>query len=73
MKQTIEDLDRDGQHIDFTLETPIQLAALLKKFFIDLPDPLLTHRLHTLFVATQSKLQAIPMYFVVTNLRSSCF
>jgi hypothetical protein len=54
MRETIEALDRDPGSADFSQENPIQLAALLKKFFIDLPDPLLTHRLHGLYVATQS-------------------
>jgi hypothetical protein len=36
----------------------VQLAALLKKFFKELPDPLLTFKLHGLFIATQSKLRA---------------
>lgn len=53
MRETIEALDRDPESADFSQENPIQLAALLKKFFIDLPDPLLTHRLHGLLIATQ--------------------
>jgi hypothetical protein len=32
----------------------VQLAALLKKFLRDLPDPLLTFKLHKLFIASQS-------------------
>lgn len=39
----------------------MQLAALLKKFFKELPDPLLTFKLHSLFIATQSKLGAFLM------------
>lgn len=36
----------------------MQLAALLKKFFKELPDPLLTFKLHSLFIATQSELNS---------------
>jgi hypothetical protein len=36
-------------------EGPVQIAALLKKFLRDLPDPLLTFKLHRLFVTSQSK------------------
>ncbi|KAJ3062037.1 hypothetical protein HDU98_002046 [Podochytrium sp. JEL0797] len=32
----------------------IQVAALLKKFFRDMPDPLLTFKLHFLFIASQN-------------------
>lgn len=53
MKEAIEALDEGGS-VDFSQENPIQLAALLKKFFVEMPDPLLTHRLHALFLATQS-------------------
>lgn len=55
-KETIETLERDGSTVDFSQENPVQLAAILKKWLIDLPDPLLTHRLHSLFLATQSML-----------------
>ncbi|KAG8821185.1 hypothetical protein FRC19_008185 [Serendipita sp. 401] len=54
VKEAIEAMERSSDAVDFTQENPIQLAALLKKFFIDLPDPLLTHRLYTLFMATQT-------------------
>ncbi|CCA67394.1 related to GTPase-activating protein of the rho/rac family (LRG1 protein) [Serendipita indica DSM 11827] len=52
MREVIETLDQGTEAVDFSQESPIQLAALLKKFFIDLPDPLLTHRLHSLFLST---------------------
>ncbi|KIM23080.1 hypothetical protein M408DRAFT_17979 [Serendipita vermifera MAFF 305830] len=54
VKEAIEALDRESGGVDFSQENAIQLAALLKKFFIDLPDPLLTHRLHNLFMSTQT-------------------
>jgi hypothetical protein len=34
-------------------DNPVQLAALLKKFLRELPDPLMTFKLHRLFVASQ--------------------
>jgi hypothetical protein len=55
VKEAIEALDRESGSVDFSQENVVQLAALLKKYFIELPDPLLTHRLHALFMATQSK------------------
>lgn len=38
---------------DLTTETPIQLAALLKKFLRELPDPLLTSKLHDFWILSQ--------------------
>ena len=35
--------------------SPHDVAALLKEFFRDLPDPLLTRDLYAAFVATRSK------------------
>jgi hypothetical protein len=34
-------------------DNPVQLAALLKKFLRELPDPLMTFKLHRLFVSSQ--------------------
>ncbi|KAN0105107.1 RhoGAP domain containing protein [Russula decolorans] len=42
-KELIVALDRDST------EHPVQIAALLKQFFRDLPDPLMTFKLHRLF------------------------
>jgi hypothetical protein len=33
----------------------VQIAALLKKFLRDMPEPLLTTKLHRLFIGSQSK------------------
>lgn len=47
-------IDSDPTHLpDFTKETPIQLAALLKKFLRELPDPLLTFKLYDLWISSQ--------------------
>ena len=40
--------------IDFHSENPVQLAALLKKFLRELPDPLLTQKLYKLWAVSQS-------------------
>ncbi|KAH9924759.1 uncharacterized protein B0H18DRAFT_1011057 [Fomitopsis serialis] len=54
LNQVIEAIDRDPSSVDFTQDNPVQLAALLKKFFRELPDPLMTFKLHKLFIASQS-------------------
>ncbi|KAF1989725.1 RhoGAP-domain-containing protein [Aulographum hederae CBS 113979] len=37
--------------VDLSRETPVQVAALLKKYLRALPDPVLTFKLHKLFIA----------------------
>jgi hypothetical protein len=54
MNQVIESLDQDPASVDLSLDNPVQLAALLKRFLRDLPDPLLTFKLHRLWIMTQS-------------------
>ncbi|KAG6886221.1 hypothetical protein C0993_010783 [Termitomyces sp. T159_Od127] len=54
LKDLTEAIDRDPSSVDLTQDNPVQLAALLKKFLRDLPDPLMTFKLHRLFVATQN-------------------
>ncbi len=46
-------IDRDPSSVELTQDNPVQLAALLKKFLRELPDPLLTFKLHRLYVASQ--------------------
>ena len=53
LRELTEAIDRDASSVDLSQDNPVQLAALLKKFFRDLPDPLMTYKLHRLFVATQ--------------------
>ncbi|KAK5677355.1 Rho-type GTPase activating protein Rga1 [Elasticomyces elasticus] len=50
-----EEIDNKGgtMDVDLTKENPVQVAALLKKFLRELPDPLLTHKLHRLFITSQ--------------------
>ncbi|KAF9045826.1 RhoGAP-domain-containing protein [Hymenopellis radicata] len=54
LKELTEAIDRDPSSVDLTTDNPVQLAALLKKFLRDLPDPLMTFKLHRLLVASQS-------------------
>lgn len=53
LKDLSEALDRDSSSINLSDENPVQLAALLKKFLRDLPDPLMTFKLFHLFIAAQ--------------------
>ncbi|GAB1518359.1 Rho-type GTPase activating protein Rga1 [Rhizoctonia solani] len=54
MNQVIEAIDRDPTSVEFAQENPVQLAALLKKFLREMPDPLLTYRLYKVWLAVQS-------------------
>ncbi|KAI7900424.1 uncharacterized protein BX663DRAFT_517504 [Cokeromyces recurvatus] len=53
LKELSDALDRNPNEVDLTQESAIQVAALLKKFLRDLPDPLLTHKLHPLFLCAE--------------------
>ncbi|KAM3586079.1 Rho-type GTPase activating protein Rga1 [Umbelopsis sp. WA50703] len=53
LKELSDEIDRNPSRVNLTTENPIQVAALLKKFLRDLPDPLLTSKLHKLFVTSQ--------------------
>lgn len=53
LKELSEALDRDSSGVNLSDDNPVQLAALLKKFLRELPDPLLTFKLHRLFVMCQ--------------------
>ncbi|KAL7267735.1 Rho-type GTPase activating protein Rga1 [Rhizina undulata] len=53
LKDLAENIDRGETQVDMSGEGPVQIAALLKKFLRDLPDPLLTFKLHRLFVTSQ--------------------
>ncbi|CEI94546.1 hypothetical protein RMCBS344292_08755 [Rhizopus microsporus] len=50
LRELTEALDKNPNEVDLTQENAVQVAALLKKFLRDLPDPLMTHRLHGLFM-----------------------
>lgn len=61
LKELSEAIDKNPASINLADEYPVQVAALLKKFLRDLPDPLLTFKLHRLFVCSQS------MYLSLTH------
>ena len=52
LKETAELIDTN-QAPDLSRENPVQVAALLKKFLRDMPEPLLTFKLHKLFITAQ--------------------
>ena len=56
LKDLAERIDAKEGEVDLHKESPVQVAALLKKFLRELPDPLLTYKLHSLFTTSQSKL-----------------
>ncbi|KAK9455616.1 hypothetical protein V1511DRAFT_458568 [Dipodascopsis uninucleata] len=56
LKALAEQIDKvppDALSVNLDDESPVQLAALLKKFLRELPDPLLTFKLHKLWIASQ--------------------
>ena len=65
LKELADALDREVDTINLLDDHPVQLAALLKKFLRDLPDPLLTSRLYELFVHTQCIEQPAERHYLV--------
>ncbi|KAF9941353.1 hypothetical protein BGZ67_005183 [Mortierella alpina] len=53
LKELSEAIDKDPSSVNLTDDNPVQVAALLKKFLRELPDPILTFKLHRLFVVSQ--------------------
>ncbi|KAI8929848.1 hypothetical protein BC831DRAFT_442329 [Entophlyctis helioformis] len=53
LKEVCERIDNDPKDIDLSNDNPIQIAALMKKFLREMPDPLLTFKLKDLFVIAQ--------------------
>ncbi len=54
LRDLSEKFDQKEVEVDLTRESPVQVAALLKKFLRELPDPLLTFKLYNLFITSQS-------------------
>ena len=54
LRDISEALDREQDGVNLLDDNPVQLAALLKKFFRELPEPLMTTRLYRLFVLAES-------------------
>jgi RhoGAP domain len=61
LKEIADVLDKQTQPPALEEENPVQLAALLKRFLRELPDPLLTAKLQRLWVASQSKSRFISL------------
>ncbi|KAF7727872.1 hypothetical protein EC973_006985 [Apophysomyces ossiformis] len=50
LKDLSEQLDKNPHDVDLSSDNAIQIAALLKKFLREMPDPLLTYKLFSLFI-----------------------
>ena len=59
LKDLAERLDAKEGEVDLTKESPVQVAALLKRFLRELPDPLLTYKLYDLFTTSQSRFSQV--------------
>ena len=55
LRDLTEKLDAKEIDVDLSRESPVQVAALLKKFLRELPDPLMTFKLYKLFITSQRK------------------
>ncbi|KAI9315579.1 hypothetical protein BX666DRAFT_1957061 [Dichotomocladium elegans] len=49
LNEICDAIDNDQASLDYLNESPIQLAALLKRYLRELPEPLLTFKLYDLF------------------------
>ncbi|KAI5304483.1 hypothetical protein KEM56_006454 [Ascosphaera pollenicola] len=54
LKEASEIINSGCENPDLNRETPVQVAALLKKFLREMPEPLLTYKLYKLFLASQN-------------------
>ena len=55
LKEVSEEIDTNPTNVQLMNEGPIQVAALTKKFLRELPEPLLTFKLHKLFTSVHRK------------------
>ncbi|KAI9248063.1 hypothetical protein BDA99DRAFT_252600 [Phascolomyces articulosus] len=52
LNETCDAIDHDNKSIEYLNESPIQLAALLKRYLRELPEPLLTFKLYNLLITS---------------------
>lgn len=64
LNELTEAIDRDPASVDLSQDNPVQLAALLKKFLRELPDPLMTYKLHRLLISTQSEYNIVYLHTI---------
>jgi RhoGAP domain/LIM domain len=54
LNETVAIIDKEGcDGVDLSKENVVQVAAILKKYLRELPDPLLTFKLHRLYITSQ--------------------
>ncbi|KAI8915610.1 hypothetical protein EDD86DRAFT_243613 [Gorgonomyces haynaldii] len=56
LKDVAEQIDQDPQQVILKNDNAIQVAALIKKFLREMPEPLLTFKLGELFITSQTSL-----------------
>jgi hypothetical protein len=66
LRDLAEQIDAKEVEVDLTKESPVQLAALLKKFLRELPDPLLTYKLYRLIITSQSM---SPLFLICSSVK----
>lgn len=55
LNQLVEAINRDPLSVDLSQDNAVQLAALLKRFLRELPEPLMVFKLYKLWVGAQGK------------------
>ena len=64
LKDLADRIDAKEGDVDLGKENAVQVAALLKRFLREMPDPLLTHKLYSLFITSQSKPRIPPLRYL---------